>query len=84
MAQTAPMPMCPMAETCRGMMDKPRSGLWLIIPGVVFIILALAIIISPQILGGLVATAQIVMGVAMLMMVNFMRNIGRRLRNVHN
>jgi hypothetical protein len=27
MAQAAPMPMCPMAETCRGMMKKPLSGL---------------------------------------------------------
>ncbi len=27
MAQAAPMPMCPMAETCKGMMGKPLPGL---------------------------------------------------------
>ena len=26
MAQAAPMPMCPMAETCKGMMEKPLSS----------------------------------------------------------
>ena len=72
-----------MAETCKGMMDKPGSGLWMIIPGVVFIILGVTIIIYPQVLVWLVAIALIVMGVGMLMMVNFMRNVGKRLRNMH-
>ena len=27
MAQAAPMPMCPMAETCKGMIERPLSGL---------------------------------------------------------
>ena len=83
MAETAPIATCPMAETCKGMMDKPGSGLWMIIPGVVFIILGVTIIIYPQVLVWLVAIALIVMGVAMLMMVNFMRNVGKRLRNMH-
>jgi uncharacterized membrane protein HdeD (DUF308 family) len=37
----------------------------------------------PQILVWLVAIALIVMGIAMLMMVNFMRNIGKRFQNTH-
>jgi uncharacterized membrane protein HdeD (DUF308 family) len=74
---------CPMAETCKGMMEKPGSGFWMIIPGVVFIILGVTIIMYPQILVWLVAIALIVMGIAMLMMVNFMRNIGKRLQNTH-
>ena len=40
MAQAAPMPMCPMAETCRGMMEKPLSGLVIVIPGIAFVALA--------------------------------------------
>lgn len=83
MADTAPMPTCPMAETCKGMMEKPGSGFWMIIPGLVFIILGVSIILYPQILVWLVAIALVVIGVAMLVMVNFMRNIGKRIRNTH-
>jgi uncharacterized membrane protein HdeD (DUF308 family) len=82
MAETVPISTCPMAETCKGMMDNPRSGLWMIIPGVVFIILGVTIIFYPQVLVWLVAIALIIMGVAMLMMINFMRNVGKRLRNM--
>ena len=74
----APMQMCPMAETCKGMIEKPGSSYWMIVPGAIFIVLGVAIIVYPQILAWLVAIALIVMGVAMLMMVNFMRGIGRR------
>jgi uncharacterized membrane protein HdeD (DUF308 family) len=83
MAETVPMRTCPMAETCKGIMEKPGSGFWMIIPGVVFIILGVTIIMYPQILVWLVAIALIVMGIAMLMMVNFMRNIGKRFQNTH-
>lgn len=80
MAQAAPMPMCPMAETCRSMMEKPFSGLMMIFPGTAFIILGLVIAVWPSILPWLVAAAFILMGVVMLVMVNFMRGIGARLR----
>ena len=83
MTESLQMPMCPMAETCKGMMEKPGSRFWLIIPGVVFIILGVTIIAYPQVLVWLVAIALIAMGVAILMMVNFMRNIGKRFQNTH-
>jgi hypothetical protein len=54
MAQVAPMPMCPMAEACKGMMEKPLSSLVMIIPGVFFIALGLAIFIWPFVLPWLV------------------------------
>ena len=81
MAGSIPMPMCPMAETCKVMMEKPGSRLWMIIPGLVFIVLGVAIIFYPQILAWLVAIALIAMGIAMLMMVNFMRGIGKKMKN---
>ncbi len=81
MAETTPLPTCPMAETCKGMMARPGSGLWMMLPGVVFIVLGVAIIVFPQILAWLVAIALIGMGLAMLMMMNFMRNVGKRLQN---
>lgn len=72
------MPMCPMAETCKGMMDKPGYGLWMMLPGVALIAVGVLIILYPQILAWLVAAALICMGIGMLMMMNFMRSIGRR------
>ncbi len=84
MAETTPMSMCPMAETCKGMIDKPRSGLWMMIPGIIFIALGVLIFLYPQILAWLIAIALIVMGIAMLMMVNFMRGIGKRTSSTAN
>jgi len=78
MADMTPMEMCPMAETCKGMMEKSMSGLMFIVPGIVFIILGVAVLIEPRILAWLVATALIVMGVAMLTLTQFMRKIGQR------
>ena len=78
MTDTRPMSMCPMAETCKGMMDKPGSGLWMMLPGVALIAVGVLIILYPQILAWLVAVALICMGIGMLMMMNFMRSIGRR------
>jgi hypothetical protein len=80
MAQAAPMPMCPMAETCRGMMERPLSGLIMLVPGITFITLGVLIIVWPSILPWLVATACILAGGGMLLMANFMRGVGTRLR----
>jgi uncharacterized membrane protein HdeD (DUF308 family) len=78
MADVTPMTMCPMAETCKGMMEKPRFGFMFMVPGIVFIILGVVVLIEPNILVWLVAIALIFMGIAMLMMAGFMRKIGRR------
>jgi hypothetical protein len=79
MAQGAPMPMCPMVETCRGMMEKPLSGLVMVFPGVAFIALGVLIVVWPSVLPWLVAAACIMAGGAMLLMANFMRGVGARL-----
>ena len=80
MAQAAPLPMCPMAETCRGMMERPFSGVVIVIPGIAFITLGILIIVWPSILPWLVAAACILAGGGMLLMANFMRGVGARLR----
>ena len=72
--------MCPMAKTCKGMMEKPGSGMWMMIPGVLFIALGVLIILYPQILAWFVAIALVVVGIAMLMMTKFMRGIGKRVQ----
>ena len=80
MAETSPMPMCPMAETCKGMMEKSGTGLWMMIPGILFIALGILIFLYPRILAWLIAIALIVMGIAILLMTRFMRGIGKRLQ----
>jgi Flp pilus assembly protein TadB len=78
MAETVPMPMCPMAETCKGMMEKPLSSFVLVVPGLVLIALGVAVVVEPRILVWLVAVALILTGFAMLGMAKFMRRIGKR------
>lgn len=77
------LPMCPMAETCRGMMKKPPSGFALIIPGIVFIVIGVLIVVEPTILVWLVAVAFIVIGVGMLFLANFVRKFGARMHGSH-
>jgi len=83
MTESVPMPMCPMAETCKGIMKQPWSGFALIVPGVVLIILGVAVLIEPRILVWLAAVALIVMGTAMLLLSRFMRRVGKRFQNTH-
>ncbi len=83
MAQASPMPTCPMAETCRGMMErmeKPLSGVMMMTPGIGFIALGLLVLVWPAIVPWLAATAFILAGLAMLAMANFMRGMGARFR----
>ncbi len=80
MTQPTPLPTCPMAETCKGMMEKPISGLTMLIPGLAFIVLGVLIVIWPSILSWLVAIAFVLAGIAMLMMARFMGGVGDRLR----
>ena len=80
MTQATPMPMCPMAKTCRSMMEKPFSGLIMIIPGITLMTLGVLIAVWPSILPWLVAAAFLLAGVAMLLMANFMRGVGAGLR----
>lgn len=80
MVEMGRTPMCPMAGACRVMAEKPRFGLVLMVPGLAFIMLGVVVLIEPQILAWLVATALIVMGIGMLVMAGFMRSMGRRLQ----
>ena len=78
MTESTSTPTCPMAAACKGMMDKPMSGLVLVIPALVFVILGVAILIAPQILAWLVGIALIVMGVVMLVFGRYMRKLAKR------
>jgi membrane protein implicated in regulation of membrane protease activity len=82
MAEPVPMPMCPMAETCKGIMDKPSSGYTLIVPGVVFIALGIAIVFAPIIAVWLVAGAFVLFGVMLLFISSVVRKIGTQSQSV--
>lgn len=78
MMETAPMPTCPMAETCKGMMEQRMSGLMLTLPGIAFILMGVAVLVEPRLLVWLVAIALLMVGIAMLTMAKFIRTIGEQ------
>lgn len=80
MTERTPMPMCPMAQGCRRMMEKPFSGVMLIVPGIVFMLLGVAIVLEPVILAWLIAFAFILFGIMLLMMAGFVRRVGTQVR----
>lgn len=70
-----------MAKTCEGMMKKPPSGVAVVLPGLLFIVLGVLVVIEPRILVWLIAAALILLGVMMLMMGSFIRKIGSQFHN---
>ena len=84
MSEITAMPMCPMAATCKGMIENRKSGFLMIMPGVLFIALGVTILMYPQILVWFVAIVLIVMGIAMLMMVNLMRSFGKQVEGTRD
>lgn len=67
-----PMAMCPMASMCERMMEKPGSGLLLMLPGAVLILLGALIFLEPRIVVWLAGTVAVLLGVMLLMMARFM------------
>lgn len=72
--------MCPMAKMCMGMTEKRPSGLLLMLPGVMLIVVGVLIVIEPKILVWLIATACVLLGIMLLMMAKFVRKVGAQLR----
>jgi uncharacterized membrane protein HdeD (DUF308 family) len=81
MTESMQMPMCPMAKTCKGMMDKPFSGFMIVIPGIFLIVLGLVVLVEPRVLVWLMAAVLVVMGVAMLMIGRVMRKFRKRIQS---
>lgn len=74
------MAMCPMGRMCMGMMKKPTSGWFLMLPGILLIILGVLIVVEPTILVWFIAAAAILLGIMMLMMAGFIRKMGAERR----
>jgi len=48
MTEATSKPMCPMADMCQGMKDKPTSSLVLFIPALIFVIFGIRVLIAPR------------------------------------
>jgi hypothetical protein len=62
-------------------MEKPLSRSMTVVPGTVFILLGVLIVIEPIILAWIIAAGFILLGVVMLMAANFVRKIGKQLQD---
>ena len=71
---------CPMASMCGGIFEKGTSRFLLRLPGVLLILLGVAILVQPQVLVWLVAGAAVLLGIAMLLMAHFMYRFGAKAR----
>ena len=77
MTESMQTPMCPMAKTCKGLMEKPFSGFMIVIPGIFLIVLGVMVLVEPRILVWLVAAVLIMMGIATLMFARFIHGSRR-------
>ena len=77
-----PMAMCPMAKMCKGMMNKPPSGLLAMLAGAVLIVVGLLIFVEPRLLVWIVGAAFVLFGIMLLIMATFIRRLGVQLRDM--
>ncbi len=84
MIESMQMPMCPMAKTCKGMMDKPFSGFMIVIPGIFLIVLGLVVLVEPRVLVWLMAAVLVVLGIAMVMFGRVMGKFRKRIQSTHD
>ena len=59
-------------------MEKPFSGVALIVPGILFIALGVLIVFEPRILVWALAVVFVLLGIIMLIMISFIRKMGMR------
>jgi len=71
MTESTQVPTCPMAQTCRRMMEKPFSSFMIVIPGIFLITLAVIVVVEPRVLVWLVAAVLAMMGTAALLFAKF-------------
>jgi hypothetical protein len=74
---------CPMAGMLNGVTAKPSSGLLLMLPGLVLVVVGVLIIIEPRVLATLMAVTSILLGIVLLTFATFLRRLGARIRSAH-
>jgi hypothetical protein len=78
------MPICPMAETCKGMAEKPMPKFLLLLPGLLFIAVGVLILLIPALLVWFIALASIAMGILMLIFASFMIKMSELFRRIQS
>ena len=82
--RTVPMPMCPMATTCRGMSETPMLKSLLPLPGLLMIAVGVLILLVPALLVWFIALASIVMGILLLIFAIFMIKMGDAFQRIQS
>jgi Flp pilus assembly protein TadB len=78
-AGSEPEPMCPMASMCGGIFKRSPSRFLLMLPGVLLVLIGIAIVMQPQVLVWLAAAVAVLLGVGMLVMANLVHSFGKRI-----
>ena len=81
--EKGPMAMCPMAATCRRMAEKPFPKFLLALPGLLFIVVGVLIVLIPALLVWFFALASIAMGIMILIFASLMSRMGGRVQHMH-
>jgi len=75
-----PMESCPMSAMFKKASGRRGFGLLAMIPGLLFVLGGLAIILQPQILVWLIAAASILVGIGLLAAASFLRKLAAGLQ----
>jgi len=76
----SPTKSCPMSEMFKRASGKRGIGLLVLIPGLLFVLVGVAIVLEPQILVWLLAGASIAVGIALLAIASFFRKLAADVR----
>ncbi len=79
---SSPIPLCPMAEICNGMVIKRSVGFAPHFIGAIFILLGITILIEPRIVVWVLAFLLIVIGVMMIVVASLLRKLGERIASM--
>ncbi len=74
---------CPMASVMKDAGEKPTTGFLIMLPGLLFVALGVLILIQPKVLVWMMAGTSIIIGIVLIMLGNFVRSIGARMREIH-
>lgn len=76
-----PRAVCPMASIRRRFSRRPPSRFLMMLPGVLLLVVGVAILMQPKVLVWLAAGATVLLGAAMLWMAHFMYRLGARVKS---
>ncbi len=79
---SSPIPMCPMAKMCGGLMGEHRFGFAPHFMGAILILLGITILIEPRIAVWALALLLILVGVMVIVVASLLRKIGEEIADL--